>query len=280
MTSPSTTSSHPPARPHGRAPDALRPVLIDLDAQKFAEGSCLIEFGDTRVLVAASIERRVPPFLEGSGKGWVTGEYAMLPRATHTRSRREVSRGRPSGRSQEIQRLIGRSLRSGIDLSKLGEVTVTLDCDVLQADGGTRTASITGAWVAMTQALALAYLSGALPDWPVYRQVAAISVGVVDGQPLLDLEYVEDSNAEIDMNVVGTSDGHLIEVQGTGEERPFSRREMDRLLDLALAGIDDLAAVQTAALGSLLDDVEARRQRGGRGATPKDESELWGPPGG
>ena len=150
---------------------------------------------------------------------------------------------------------------------------------MLQADGGTRTASITGAWVAMTQALALAYLSGELPDWPVYRQVAAISVGVVDGAPLLDLEYVEDSNAEIDMNVVGTADGHLIEVQGTGEERPFSRQEMDQLLDLALAGINDLASVQIAALGTLLDDVEARRKRGGRGAAPKDESELWGPPG-
>ena len=232
MTSTSSASKSP--RPHGRALDALRPVVIDLGAQKFAEGSCVIEFGDTRVLVAASIERRVPNFLEGTGRGWVTGEYAMLPRATHTRSRREVSHGRPSGRSQEIQRLIGRSLRSGVDLSKLGEITVTLDCDVLQADGGTRTAAITGAWVAMTQALGIAYLSGDLPDWPVYRQVAAISVGVVDGRPLLDLEYVEDSNAEIDMNVVGTADGHLIEVQGTGEERPFSRQEMDQLLDLAL----------------------------------------------
>jgi ribonuclease PH len=230
--------------------------------------------------VAASIERRVPPFLEGKGRGWVTGEYSMLPRATHTRSRREVSSGKPSGRSQEIQRLIGRSLRSGIDLAKLGEITVTLDCDVLQADGGTRTAAITGAWVALTQALALAYLSGDLPGWPVYRQVAAVSVGVVDGQALLDLEYVEDSNAEIDMNVVGTADGHLIEVQGTGEKRPFSRIEMDALLDLALAGIDDLAAAQTRALGTLLDDVEARRKRGGRRTEPRSEGSLWGAPGG
>jgi ribonuclease PH len=266
-------------RPGGRAADALRPVRIEPGASKYAEGSALIEMGDTRVLVAASVERRVPPFLRDTGTGWVTGEYAMLPRATHTRSAREVTRGRPSGRTAEIQRLIGRSLRSVTDLSALGESTVTVDCDVLQADGGTRTAAITGAYVALAQALAGMLLAGDISRWPLARQVAAVSVGVVGGVPVLDLEYVEDSEAEVDMNVVATTDGSLIEVQGTGERRSFSRQEMDRLIDLALSGIARLGEIQSQVLAGTRADVEAVLQKGSRTpAQPKDEGELWGKP--
>ncbi len=275
----STTGSSSPQRPGGRAADALRPLEIETGVLKFAEGSALITVGDTRVLAAASIEHRVPPFLIDSGRGWVTGEYAMLPRATHTRSPREVSRGRQGGRTLEIQRLIGRSLRAAVDLGALGERTVTLDCDVLQADGGTRTAAITGAWVALVEALARALLAGDLDRWPLVRQVAAVSVGYVEGAALLDLEYCEDSIAEVDLNVVATADGELIEVQGTGERRSFRRSELDRLLDLAFAGVDELAAAQSRVLAPTLEEVEAvSRKKGRRWAPPRDESDLWGAP--
>jgi len=262
-----------------RAEDALRPISIETGVSKYAEGSTLVATGDTRVLVTASVETRVPGFLVGSGRGWLTAEYAMLPRATATRSAREVTRGRPSGRSSEIQRLIGRSLRAGFDLAALGERTLTIDCDVLQADAGTRTASITGGWVAATQALARLYLSGDLPNWPVVDQVAAVSVGLVGGRPLLDLDYEEDQGAEVDFNVVATAGGAFVEVQGTGERRCYTRGELDRLLDLALAGIAALGAHQREALAPELAAVAERRARGGRAAaTPRDERDLWGPP--
>ncbi len=272
-------SAIPSTRPGGRAADALRPVRIEAGALKYAEGSALIEMGDTRVLVAASVERRVPPFLKDSGQGWVTGEYSMLPRATHTRSTREVTKGRPSGRTAEIQRLIGRSLRSVADLRALGEHTVTIDCDVLQADGGTRTAAITGAYVALAQAVAGMLLTGDIARWPLGRPMAAVSVGVVGGTPVLDLEYVEDSEAEVDMNVVATVDGTLIELQGTGERRSFSRDEMDRLIDLALAGIGRLGELQAEALAGTLREVDAVLAKDDRKpAEPKDEADLWGKP--
>lgn len=267
-------------RVHDRAPDALRPVSIELGAMKFAEGSAQIDLGDTRVLVAASVESRVPPFLKDSGSGWLTAEYAMLPRATHTRSPREVSKGRPSGRSTEIQRLIGRSLRSVVDLSALAERTVVVDCDVLQADGGTRTAAITAAYVAVAQALGKVFLTGDLERWPLQAELAAISVGIVGDAPLLDLEYCEDREAQVDMNVVGTSDGGLVEVQGTGERRSFNRSELDQLMNLAFKGISDLAEVQRAVLAPILQEVEAVRAKGSRKTTPpKDEKNLWGAPG-
>ena len=266
-------------RSSGRAVDALRPMRIQPGVMKFAEGSALIEMGDTHVLVSASVENRVPPFLINSGRGWLTAEYAMLPRATDTRSRREVSRGRPSGRSSEIQRLIGRSLRAGVDLEAFADHTLILDCDVLQADGGTRTAAITGAWVAAVQAFAQVFLTGDLKRWPLRDQVAAVSVGVVDGVALLDLEASEDRNAEVDMNVVGTPDGSLIEVQGTGEKRSFSRQELDALLDLAQNGIRQLAAAQNEALAATLEEVASVRDKGERRPAPaKSEKDLWGRP--
>ncbi len=265
-------------RPHGRRDDAIRPAEIRLGAMKFAEGSAQIDLGDTRVLVAASVEKGVPRFRADSGLGWVTAEYSMLPRATHTRSVREVSRGRAGGRTVEIQRLIGRSLRAAIDFRALGEHTVILDCDVLQADGGTRTAAVTAAYVALVEALSRAYLAGDLGRFPVVHQVAAVSAGYVDGEALLDLEYCEDSVAEVDMNVVATAAGQLIEVQGTGETRPFHRREMDTLVDLALRGVEDLAAVQNRVLAPILEEVEALSEKGRRRTPPKDERELWGPP--
>lgn len=274
-------SSHPPSRPNGRAQDALRPVSIEIDALKWAEGSALISIGDTRVLVAASVEKTVPPFMRDSGKGWMTAEYSMLPRATHSRSAREVSRGKPSGRTSEIQRLIGRSLRAVVDLGALGERTLILDCDVIQADGGTRTASITGAYVATVLALGKLLLSGDLKTFPVREQVAAISVGLLDGFPLLDLEYVEDQQAEVDMNVVATAAGRLVEVQGTGEGATFSRQQMDGMIDLALGGIAELARLQTAVLEptwAAIREVESRGRR--PKAQPKDEKDLWGRPGG
>ncbi len=267
------------ARPHGRAVDGLRPVRIATGVMKFAEGSAQIELGDTRVLLAASVENRVPPFLKDSGNGWVTAEYAMLPRATSTRSIREVTHGRPSGRSVEIQRLIGRSLRAVVDLTALAECTVTVDCDVTQADGGTRTAAITGAYVALVEALAKLFLTGDLNRWPVIDQVAAVSVGVVEGVPLLDLEFTEDQVAEVDMNVVATAQGTLIEVQGTGEKRSFRRAELDALLDLALKGIGELAEAQNRVLAPILEEVELVRSRGRRRpAPPKDEKDLWSRP--
>lgn len=265
-------------RPEGRAIDATRPVKIEVDPLKYAEGSALIEVGDTKVLVAATFEKRVPRFLLDSGKGWVTGEYAMLPRATSTRSQREVKQGRQSGRSAEIQRLIGRSLRAAFDLKAMPERTLILDCDVLQADGGTRTASITGAYVAAVSALAKALLTGDLERWPLAQQVAAVSVGVVSGQDLLDLEAVEDQAADVDMNVVATVSGDLIEVQGTGERGSFPRAQFDRLLDLALVGIEQLCAAQNEVLADRLEEVDAVLSKPRRKAAPKDEKDLWGRP--
>jgi ribonuclease PH len=273
------TATSSARRPDGRAADALRKVRIQPGALKFAEGSVLIEVGDTRVLVAASVDSRVPPFLKDRGQGWVTAEYSMLPRATHTRSAREVSQGRPSGRTAEIQRLIGRSLRAVIDMTKMPDRTLTLDCDVLQADGGTRTAAITGAYVAASLALARLLLTGDVADWPVTDQLAAVSVGIVGGVPLLDLEYVEDQAAEVDMNVIATAGGSLVEIQGTGEKRSFRREEMDTLVDLAFHGIRELAAAQNAVLAPTLEEVQDVLSRGRRRpAAPKPEKELWGRP--
>jgi ribonuclease PH len=234
-------------RPDGRAADQLRPVSITRGWLDHAEGSCLVEFGATRVLVAASVTEGVPRWRKGSGLGWVTAEYAMLPRATHTRSDRESVRGKIGGRTHEISRLIGRSLRAAIDLSLLGENTIAIDCDVLQADGGTRTAAITGAYVALSDACA--YLKR---PQAIVRSVAAISVGILDGEPRLDLPYVEDVAADTDMNVVATGDGAIIEVQGTAEGEPFSRAELDALLDLALGGIRTLTELQASALAQPL----------------------------
>jgi ribonuclease PH len=227
-------------------------VQIERGVLKYAEGSALVSCGDTRVLCAVSVEHGVPPFLRGSGQGWVTAEYGMLPRSTHQRTPREASRGKQGGRTVEIQRLIGRSLRAVVDLAALGERTLWIDCDVLQADGGTRTASVTGAFVALAEALERLRAQGELPRLPLHDFVAAISVGVVDGQVLLDLAYDEDTRAEVDMNVVGTAGGRLIEVQGTAERTPFSRDELTTLLDLAQRGIAQLVAVQRQALGEEL----------------------------
>jgi ribonuclease PH len=235
-------------RSGGRAADQLRPVRITRHYTVHAEGSVLIEFGQTRVLCTASVEERVPPHKKGSGEGWVTAEYGMLPRATHTRSDREAARGKQTGRTQEIQRLIGRSLRAVFDLKQLGERTITLDCDVLQADGGTRTAAITGAFVAAQDAVNTLLAAGKLTATPITGHVAAISVGIVEGTPLLDLEYIEDSACDTDMNVVMTGAGHYIEVQGTAEGAAFSRKEMDTLLALAEKGVKELVQLQTAAL--------------------------------
>ena len=231
-------------RADGRTPGQLRKVRITLDAQKWAEGSCTIEMGDTRVLCAASIEDRVPPHLRGKGLGWVTAEYSMLPRATSERTQREASKGRQSGRTMGIQRLIGRALRGVVDTSKIGDRTVTVDCDVLQADGGTRTASITGGYIALALALRKMGVEQALDG-----QVAAVSVGIFDTVPLLDLDYSEDSHAEVDFNVVGTSGGAYVEVQGTAEGKPFDRAQMDRLLELADSGLQQLFKYQRTVLG-------------------------------
>jgi len=235
-------------RTEGRALDVLRPVSFERNFTRYAEGSVLVSFGATRVLCNASVEERVPPFMRGAGRGWVTAEYSMLPRATHTRSIREAAKGKVSGRTQEIQRLIGRSLRAVTDLDALGEITVQIDCDVLQADGGTRTASITGAYVALHDALQGLVDSGKLERLPLVDSVAAISVGIVEGQSLLDLEYVEDSNADVDMNFVITGAGEFVEVQGTAEERPFSLTQMDAMRDMALKGCRDLTLMQRQAL--------------------------------
>ncbi len=235
-------------RAHGRAAHALRPVRITRNYTVHAEGSVLIEFGGTKVLCTASVEEKVPPHKRGSGEGWVTAEYGMLPRATHTRSDREAARGKQSGRTQKIQRLIGRPFRRGVDLKKLGERTIQLDCDVLQADGGTRTAAITGAFVAAQDAVNGLIAAGKLTETPIVAQVAAISVGIVQGTPLLDLEYTEDSACDTDMNVVMTGAGHFVEVQGTAEGAAFSRKEMDALLTLAEKGIAELMTLQTQSL--------------------------------
>jgi ribonuclease PH len=245
-------------RASGRAPDELRPVRITRGYTHHAEGSVLVEFGETRVLVTASVEDGVPSFMRGRGEGWVTAEYGMLPRATHTRSAREAARGRQGGRTLEIQRLIGRSLRAVVDARALGERTVTLDCDVLQADGGTRTASITGAYVALADAMGALQRRRAIAASPLHGQVAAVSVGIVDGRPVVDLDYAEDSNAETDMNVVMNNGGGFIEVQGTAEGHAFRRHELDALLDLAAAACQRLFAAQAAALQAPPPD-EARR---------------------
>jgi ribonuclease PH len=236
------------ARHDGRLPDALRPVRITRGYTEHAEGSVLVEFGRTRVLCTASVEEKVPPHKRGSGEGWVTAEYGMLPRSTHTRSDREAARGKQSGRTQEIQRLIGRSLRSVFDLKKLGERTLQLDCDVLQADGGTRTASITGAYVAAADAVLWLMAAGKLGESPLIDAVAAVSVGIVGGVPVLDLDYVEDSSCDTDMNVVINGRGHYVEVQGTAEGAAFTRRELDALLGLAETGIGRLVGLQREAL--------------------------------
>jgi ribonuclease PH len=235
-------------RRNGRAANKLRTVRFTRHFTRHAEGSVLIEFGDTRVLCTASIEDGVPGFLRGKGQGWITAEYGMLPRATHTRSAREAARGKQSGRTQEIQRLIGRSLRAVVDLAALGERTVTLDCDVLQADGGTRTASITGAYVALADACEALIRRRVLSASPLHGQVAAVSVGIVGGKTLLDLDYGEDSEAETDMNVVMNTAGAFIEVQGTAEGHPFHRHELDALLNLAATGCDELCGLQREAL--------------------------------
>jgi ribonuclease PH len=235
-------------RPSRRAPDELRPVKFTRHFTKHAEGSVLVEFGDTHVLCTASIEETVPSFLRGKGQGWVTAEYGMLPRATHTRSPREAAKGKQSGRTQEIQRLIGRSLRAVVDMKALGERTVTIDCDVLQADGGTRTASITGGYVALAQACEHLIARRSISSSPLHGQIAAISVGIFAGIPVLDLDYAEDSSAETDMNVVMNNGGGFVEIQGTAEGHAFRRHELDALLNLATSGIDKLFALQMQAL--------------------------------
>ena len=235
-------------RSGGRAANALRPVRFTRGYTIHAEGSVLIEFGQTRVLCTASVEEKVPPHKRGSGEGWVTAEYGMLPRATHTRGDREAARGKQSGRTQEIQRLIGRSLRAVFDLGKLGERTIHLDCDVIQADGGTRTAAITGAFVAARDAVNHLLAAGRLTESPITGHVAAISVGIVGGTPLLDLEYIEDVACDTDMNVVMTGAGHFVEVQGTAEGAAFTRQEMDALLALAEQGIRELVVLQSESL--------------------------------
>ena len=236
------------SRPSGRAPDELRPIRITRSFTRNPEGSVLIEFGETRVLCTASVEEGVPQFLRNTGSGWVTAEYGMLPRATHTRSRREASTGKQGGRTLEIQRLIGRSLRAVMDLKALGERTITLDCDVLQADGGTRTASITGSYIALVDAVNALIKKRVLRESPLHGQVAAVSVGIWSGIPVLDLDYKEDSEAETDMNVVMNNGGGFIEVQGTAEGHAFRRNELDELLNLAANGVGQLLAKQLEAL--------------------------------
>jgi ribonuclease PH len=236
-------------RPSGRAADQLRPVTITRRYTRHAEGSVLVEFGDTKVLCTASVENTVPRFLKGKGEGWITAEYGMLPRSTHTRTDREASKGKQGGRTLEIQRLIGRSLRACVDLKKLGENTITIDCDVIQADGGTRTASITGGCVALVDALTSLLEAKKIKQDPLLGLIAAVSVGMYEGMPVLDLDYPEDSSCETDMNVVMTQQGGFVEVQGTAEGKPFSRTEADSMLALAEKGINDLIRLQQQALG-------------------------------
>jgi len=235
-------------RPSGRALDALRTLTFTRGYTKHAEGSVLVSMGDTRVLCTASVLEKIPPHKKGSGEGWVTAEYGMLPRSTHTRSDREAARGKQSGRTQEIQRLIGRSLRAVVDLKKLGERTLQIDCDVLQADGGTRCASICGAYVAVADAVSGLLRDGKLTESPLNDSIAAVSVGIYQGAAVLDLDYLEDSDCDTDMNVVITGSGGIVEVQGTAEGVPFSRADMDKLIDLASAGITEITAAQLAAL--------------------------------
>ena len=234
-------------RPSDRTPELLRAVTIETGVNRYAEGSCLITFGHTKVLITASVEDRVPGFMRGRGQGWVTAEYGMLPRATHTRGRREASEGKQSGRTQEIQRLIGRSLRAIINPALLGERQISIDCDVIQADGGTRTAAITGAWVALRQAVNYLMEEGLITQDPITDQVAAISCGIYNGVPVLDLEYEEDSNAEADANFVLTGSGDIVEIQATGEKRGFSQAEFEALFALARKGISELCLMQQEA---------------------------------
>ena len=245
-------------RPSGRAPAELRRVIFERRVSKHAEGSCLVRFGDTHVLCTATVEGRLPPWLKGQNRGWVTAEYGMLPRSTGDRMRREATSGRQSGRTQEIQRLIGRSLRAVVDLPALGENQITIDCDVLQADGGTRTAAITGAYVALVECLAKLKGQKLLREWPLLDQLAAVSVGIVGGQVCIDLNYDEDSTAAVDMNVVVTGDGRLVEVQGTAEGDPFSRRQMDALIDAAQAGARELFARQREVLREVIELPEPK----------------------
>jgi len=237
-------------RPSQRANDQLRAIEIIRHYTKHAEGSVLVKFGDTQVICTASVEEKVPGFLKGKGQGWVTAEYGMLPRSTGSRMDREAARGKQTGRTQEIQRLIGRSLRAIIDLEKLGERTIHFDCDVIQADGGTRTASITGAYVAMVDAVSTLLQKGLLTETPIKDSVAAISVGVYQGTPVLDLDYIEDSDCDTDMNVVMTGNGGFVEIQGTAEGEPFARETMNQMLDLAAKGISEIAVIQQAALAA------------------------------
>jgi ribonuclease PH len=234
-------------RPSKRAADEMRKVTLERNVARYAEGSCLVKFGETHVLCTASLEDRPPPWLRGQGKGWVTAEYAMLPRATHERTRREVTSGKPSGRTQEIQRLIGRSLRAVVDLAALGERQITVDCDVIQADGGTRTASITGAWVALHDCLAWMKARDMLKGVALKDHIAAVSCGIYKGSPVLDLDYLEDSNCETDANFVMTGSGGIVEVQGTAEGAPFSQGELLELLNLAQGGIEQLVGLQKMA---------------------------------
>jgi len=236
-------------RPSERLADVLRPVTLETAVNRYAEGSCLVSFGHTKVLVTASLEEGVPGFLRGKGQGWVTAEYGMLPRATHTRGRREAAQGKQSGRTQEIQRLIGRSMRAIVDLRALGERQISIDCDVIQADGGTRTASVTGAWVALRLATRYLLEEGVIAKDPILDQVAAVSCGVFAGTPVLDLDYEEDSNAEADANFVLTGRGDIVEVQATGEKRGFSEAEFEALFSLARKGIGELVALQREATG-------------------------------
>lgn len=237
------------SRPSGRANDELRTIILTTDASRYAEGSCLAQFGATKVLCTASVESGVPPFLRNTGRGWISAEYGMLPRATHSRNPREAAKGKQSGRTQEIQRLIGRALRAVVNLDKLGERQITIDCDVIEADGGTRTASITGAYVALHQALAKLHKSGDVKIFPAHSFVAAVSCGIVGGVPVLDLEYTEDSAAQVDANFVITGNGKLVEIQATAEENPFSDEEFGAMMGLAKKGITELVALQKKALG-------------------------------
>jgi ribonuclease PH len=236
-------------RPSGRAPDQLRPVSLEPGFSRHAEGSCLVKFGDTHVLCTASVDERVPPWMRNTGRGWVTAEYGMLPRSTHTRTDREAARGKQSGRTQEIQRLIGRSMRAVVDLTAMGERQINIDCDVLQADGGTRTASITGSWVALHFAFERLAKEGKLSTNPITGQVAAVSCGLWEGTPVLDLDYPEDSKAQADANFVLTGAGGIVEVQGTAEEKPFSEPEFIALLELAKKGVAELTRLQRLAIG-------------------------------
>lgn len=236
-------------REDGRAENQLRKIKITRDFNLYAEGSVLIEFGNTKVICTASVSEKVPPFLKGQGKGWITAEYSMIPRATGERNQRESAKGKLSGRTMEIQRLIGRALRTAIDLDKLGERTVTIDCDVIQADGGTRTTSISGGYIALALAMKKLVNEGILAENPIISNVAAISIGIVGGTPMLDLKYSEDSAAEVDMNVVMNGEGRFVEVQGTGEEATYTRAELNELLDLAEAGINEIIELQNRVIG-------------------------------